>query len=157
MVVWGLVSASMAFVQGETSFYVIRFLLGVAGAGFSPGIILYLTYWYTSAERARMTGLVIWAVPVAVIVGSPLSSDILMTSGGAAGFKSWQWLFIAEAMPAIVLGIIVYFYLTGLPQEAQWLTAGEREAVCKHVSEENANREAIRKDLLKEALTHPRV
>jgi MFS transporter, ACS family, tartrate transporter len=157
MVTWGLVSTAMAFVQGETSFYIIRFLLGVAEAGFFPGIILYLTYWYTSAERARMVGLFLVAVALSGVFGSPLSSFILTNFAGTMGLKSWQWLFILEALPAIILGIATYFYLTDGPANAHWLTPEERDAVAARIAAERTNREAIRKFSLVSALTHPRV
>ena len=157
MVTWGVVSASMAFVEGETSFYIIRFLLGVAEAGFFPGIILYLTYWYTSAERAKVVGLFMVAIALSGVIGSPLSSWILVSFSGVAGLKSWQWLFILEALPAVLLGIVTYFYLTDKPQDAHWLTAEERQAVTAHIVADRASREAVRKFSLGQALTHPRV
>jgi len=157
MVTWGLVSAAMAFVQGETSFYAVRFLLGVAEAGFFPGIILYLTYWYTSAERAKMVGMFMTAIALSGIIGAPLSTWILTSFSGVSGLKSWQWLFILEAAPAILVGIVTYFYLTDRPQDAHWLTAEERESVASHLAAEKASREAVRKFSLGEALTHPRV
>src|SRR5262249_17955529 len=111
MVTWGIISAAMAFVSDETlfslniagwdlritSFYIVRFLLGAAEAGFFPGIILYLTYWYTSAERAKMVGLFMVAVALSGVVGSPLSAMILTNLGGVSDLKGWQWLFILEA------------------------------------------------------------
>jgi MFS transporter, ACS family, tartrate transporter len=157
MVTWGLVSAAMAFVQGETSFYIIRFLLGVAEAGFFPGIILYLTYWYTSAERAKMIGLFMVAVALSGIIGSPLSAYILATMGGVQDLKGWQWLFIIEAAPAIILGIVTYFYLTDRPADAGWLTPEERQRVTARLATEKAGREAVRKFSVGEALINPRV
>jgi MFS family permease len=157
MVSWGLISASMAFVQGETSFYVIRFLLGVAEAGFFPGIILYLSYWYTSAERAQMVGLFLSAVALSGVIGAPVSAIILDNMGGVAGLKGWQWLFILEALPAVILGIVTYFYLTDRPADAHWLTPEQREKVSARLASEKAKREAIRKFSVGEALTHPRI
>jgi MFS transporter, ACS family, tartrate transporter len=157
MVTWGLASASMALVTGETSFYVVRFLLGVAEAGFFPGIILYLTYWYTAAERAKMVGLFMLAVALSGIIGAPVSSLILTTMGGVEGLKSWQWLFILEAVPAIILGFVTYFYLTDRPADAHWLTDEERQAVTRRLTAERENRESIRKFSVGEALSHPRV
>jgi len=157
MVTWGLVSASMAFVHDETSFYGIRFLLGVAEAGFFPGIILYLTYWYTAAERAKMVGLFMVAIALSGIIGAPLSSFILTSMGGVQDLKSWQWLFIIEAAPAVLLGIVTYFYLTDRPAEARWLTPDEREKVTQRLITEKESREAIRKFSVGEALRHPRV
>jgi ACS family tartrate transporter-like MFS transporter len=157
MITWGLVSASMALVNGTTSFYIVRFMLGVAEAGFFPGIILYLTYWYTSAERARIVGLFMLAVPLSSAVGAPVSSLILDTMGGVAGLAGWQWLFILEALPAIVLGIVTWFYLEDGPLEARWLTADERTLVLRRLAADAAAREAVRKFNLADALCHPRV
>lgn len=157
MITWGLISAAMALVQGEVSFYSVRFLLGLAEAGFFPGIILYLTYWYTAAERAKVVGMFMVAVPLSSAIGSPLSSWILNAFTGVGGLASWQWLFIIEALPAIVFGIIVWFYLDDGPAEAKWLTVEEKQAVIAHLAGERESREAIRKFTLGEALTNPRV
>src|SRR5262245_12589105 len=157
MVTWGIISAAMAFVGGETSFYIVRFLLGAAEAGFFPGIILYLTYWYTSAERAKMVGLFMVAVALSGVIGAPVSSLILTNLGGVSDLKGWQWLFIIEAAPAIILGIVTYFYLTDRPANAHWLTEEERTAVAARLDAERASREAIRKFSLGEALMHPRI
>lgn len=157
MVTWGVLSAAMAFVQDERGFYIVRFLLGVAEAGFFPGIILYLTYWYTSAERAKMVGLFMVAIALSGVIGSPLSSFILTSFAGVSGLKSWQWLFILEAVPAIILGVVTYFYLTDKPADAKWLEADERQSVATRIEAERASKEAIRTFSLGEALTHPRV
>jgi D-galactonate transporter len=157
MVTWGIISAAMAFVESETSFYIVRFLLGAAEAGFFPGIILYLTYWFTSAERAKMVGLFMVAVALSGVIGSPLSGLILTKMGGVSELKGWQWLFIIEAAPALILGIVTYFYLTDRPAKAQWLTEEERNAVTARLDAERASREAIRKFSLGEALMHPRI
>ncbi|MFO1117124.1 MAG: MFS transporter [Beijerinckiaceae bacterium] len=157
MITWGLISAAMALVQGEISFYSVRFLLGLAEAGFFPGIILYLTYWYTAAERAKVVGMFMVAVPLSSAIGSPLSSWILNAFEGTGGLASWQWLFIIEALPAILFGIIVWFYLDDGPAEAKWLTVEEKQAVIAHLAGERESREAIRKFTLGEALTNPRV
>ncbi len=157
MITWGIISAAMAFVSDATSFYAIRFALGVAEAGFFPGIILYLTYWYPSAERTRMVGLFMIAVALSGVIGAPLSSWILTTFGGVSGLKSWQWLFIIEAIPAIVLGFVTFFYLTDKPADAKWLTPDERKYVTDRIEAERLSREGIRKYTLGEALYNPRV
>jgi ACS family tartrate transporter-like MFS transporter len=126
-------------------------------AGFFPGIILYLTYWYTSAERAKMVGLFMVAIALSGVIGAPLSGFILTAFAGVSGLKSWQWLFILEAAPAIILGIVTYFYLTDKPAEAKWLKAEERRIVSDRLAMERANKEAIRTFSLTEALTHPRI
>jgi MFS transporter, ACS family, tartrate transporter len=105
MISWGLIATAMALVSGETSFYVMRFLLGVAEAGFFPGIILYLTYWFPARERARIVALFMAATPLATMVGGPVSGALLEFNG-LFGLKGWQWLFIVEGLPAIVLGVI---------------------------------------------------
>lgn len=126
MVSWGLVSMAMAWVEGERSFYALRFLLGLAEAGFFPGIILYLTYWFPPAYRARIIALFMTATAVAGLVGSPISGTLL-TLHGWLGLKGWQWLFLLEGLPAVALGILVWFTLPDRPQQARWLTPAEKE------------------------------
>jgi len=124
MVVWGIVSCSMIFIRGPVSFYVLRFLLGAAEAGFFPGMILYLKYWFPASARARAVAWFMTANPLAGALGSPISGALLgMHRGGLAG---WQWLFILEGMPAIVLGTAVYWVLTDGPAEAKWLSEEQR-------------------------------
>jgi len=124
MVVWGVVSCSMIFIRGPVSFYVLRFLLGAAEAGFFPGMILYLKYWFPASARARAVAWFMTANPLAGAVGSPISGALLgMHRGGLAG---WQWLFILEGMPAVVLGTAVYWVLTDGPAEAKWLSEEQR-------------------------------
>ncbi len=124
MVVWGIVSCSMIFIRGPVSFYVLRFLLGAAEAGFFPGMILYLKYWFPASARARAVAWFMTANPLAGAVGSPISGALLgMHRGGLAG---WQWLFILEGMPAVVLGTAVYWVLTDGPAEAKWLSEEQR-------------------------------
>ncbi|WP_045046944.1 MFS transporter [Rouxiella chamberiensis] len=126
MITWGLVSAGMAFVQGTTSFYVLRFLLGVAEAGFFPGIILYLSYWFPATRRAQVTALFMAAAPLSTVLGSPLSGALLEMHG-MLGYAGWQWMFLIEAIPALILGVVVLFYLTDRPEKARWLDDEERE------------------------------
>jgi ACS family tartrate transporter-like MFS transporter len=125
MITWGLVSIAMAFIQGPMSFYALRFLLGVAEAGFFPGTILYLSYWFPLNRRSAMVALFMAAAPAAGIVGSPLSGA-LMQLDGLLHLRGWQWLFIAEAIPALVLGSVTLGFLTDRPADATWLTADER-------------------------------
>lgn len=157
MITWGVISAGMSLVQGERSFYAVRFLLGLAEAGFFPGIILYLTYWYTSAERAKIVGLFMVAVPLSSVVGAPLSSWILEAFANVGGLTGWQWLFIVEALPAVLLGVVVYFFLDDGPAQATWLTDEEKRTISAHLAAERSGREAIRSFTLRRALTHPRV
>ncbi len=126
MLTWGLISAGMAFVTGETSFIVMRFLLGVAEAGFFPGMILYLTYWYPAPYRARVIAGFMLAIPVSIAIGAPLSTTILGLDG-LLGLKGWQWLFIIEGAPAVVLSAAVLCFMTDRPAHAKWLTAAERD------------------------------
>ena len=157
MFTWGLVSAAMALVQGENSFYFVRFLLGLAEAGFFPGIILYLTYWFTAAERAKVVGMFMVAIPLSSAIGAPVSSFILDSFKHVGGLASWQWLFIIEAAPALVVSIVVYMFLNDGPADANWLTADEKQAVIARLAGERSSREAIRKFTLAQALTNPRV
>jgi ACS family tartrate transporter-like MFS transporter len=126
MVVWGLVSMGMMFVSGTASFYTMRVLLGIAEAGFFPGIVLYLTYWIPAHQRARTGALFMMATPIAMIIGAPVSG-VLLTLDGRLGLQGWQWLFLIEGLPAVVLGIVALNYLTDRPEQSQWLTTEQRE------------------------------
>ena len=126
MISWGVVSAAMALVRGETSFYVLRFVLGAAEAGFFPGIVLYLTYWLPPAYRGRVLALFAVGIPLASFIASPISGALL-TLDGAFGLRGWQWLFILEGLPASLLGIACLAWLSDRPSEARWLTAEERQ------------------------------
>ncbi|MBL8585697.1 MAG: MFS transporter [Bradyrhizobiaceae bacterium] len=137
MVTWGLISAAMAFVQGPVSFFALRFLLGVAEAGFLPGMILYLTTWFPQARLARFVGLFMMAVPLASAIGAPISSLILL-SDGVLGLRGWQWLFIIEGLPACVLGFAVLALLPDGPASAPWLNEQERATVTARLAEDRA-------------------
>jgi ACS family tartrate transporter-like MFS transporter len=126
MVSWGIVAALMAIVWSETSFFVLRFLLGAAEAGFAPGVILYLTYWIPARYRARSLGAFLIALPLSSMVGAPILGLVLATMDGVAGVSAWRWLFVIEAAPAVLLGIAAYFYLTDKPENAAWLAPRER-------------------------------
>jgi ACS family tartrate transporter-like MFS transporter len=125
MISWGLVSGAFALIGGPTSFLVLRFLLGAAEAGFFPGVILYLTYWFPSEYRAKIVGIFMVAIPVAGLTGSPISGAVLGMDG-LLGLGGWQWVFIIEAIPAILLGILSIFWLTDRPEHATWLTDDQR-------------------------------
>ena len=137
MITWGLISSAMMFVQGTTSFYVLRFLLGGAEAGFFPGIILYLTRWFPADERARAIALFMTATALAGIVGGPVSG-LLLSMQGFAGLQGWQWLFLLEGVPAIVLGIAVLAWLPNGPAEAAWLDPREREWLAARLAADDA-------------------
>lgn len=136
MFTWGLVSMGMAFVHGATGLYVMRFLLGVAEAGFIPGMTLYILLWIPLRQRARITAYWILATPFAGIVGGPLGG-LLLQLDGVLGFKGWQWLFIAEGLPAIILAVATYFYLTPTPAKAQWLDEDERQWLQRTLAAED--------------------
>ena len=120
MVTWGIIAGGMAFVESSTSFYVMRFLLGVAEAGFFPGIILYLSYWFPARNRAGVIALFMAAAPIATAIGSPISAALLEMHG-IMGLAGWQWMFLIEAIPAVILGVVVFFYMTDRPEKAAWL------------------------------------
>lgn len=136
MITWGLLSASMAFIQGPISFYIVRFLLGAAEAGFFPGIILYLTYWYPAKARGKAVGLFMVAIPLSAMIGAPVSSVLLGVEG--FGMKGWQWMFVIEAVPALLLGFAVLAYLTDRPEKAAWLPVEQRDWLIRTMEAERA-------------------
>jgi MFS transporter, ACS family, tartrate transporter len=158
MFTWGLVSMGMAFVTGATGLYVMRFLLGVAEAGFIPGITLYILLWVPVQHRARLTAYWILATPFAGILGGPLSG-LLLQLDGVYGLAGWQWLFIAEGLPAVLLAFVTYFYLTPRPAKARWLLDDEREWLERTLQEEaeQVHVEAERRFTLGAALLNWRV
>ena len=156
MVTWGIVSALMALVSGVWSFYGIRFLLGVAEAGFFPGIILYLTYWYPAQYRARFLAAFAIAVPVSTVIGAPVSG-LLLGLDGVMGLQGWQWLFVVEGVPTVLLGIVTWFYLTDRPAQAKWLTAEQKAWLSSRLQSEIAAKQAARPLTLGRALGSPRV
>src|SRR5499427_9997955 len=137
MITWGIVSSAMMLARGSTGFYVLRFMLGAAEAGFFPGIIFYLTQWFPTRERARTIAAFMTATLVAGIIGGPISGALL-SMNGAAGLAGWQWLFLLEGLPAVVLGIVVLFYLTDAPEQARWLEPEQREWLTETVRSEQA-------------------
>ena len=140
MITWGLISGAMAFVQGPSSFYALRLLLGAAEAGFFPGIILYLSYWFPARRRAAVTALFMAASPISVALGSPISG-LLLEMDGLLGWHGWQWMFMLEAVPALVLGIVVLFYMTDRPEKAAWLDADERRWLSETMNAERHAKE----------------
>ena len=129
MITWGIISACFVFVKTVPMFYFLRFLLGLAEAGFYPGIILYLTYWYPSERRARVTALFMIAIPISGIFGSPLSGWIMSVFAGSAGWHGWQWMFLIEAIPSIIIGVITIFYLDSSVRSAKWLSDAEKRVI----------------------------
>jgi len=156
MITWGIISALMALVSGVSSFYGVRFLLGVAEAGFFPGIILYLTYWYPAKYRARFLAAFAVAVPVSTVIGAPISG-LLLGLDGAMGLKGWQWLFIIEGVPTVLLGVVTWFYLTDTPAKADWLTAEQKTWLASQLDSEVAAKQAAGHLTLGQALASSRV
>jgi ACS family tartrate transporter-like MFS transporter len=156
MISWGILSSLMAVVWNGPSFLTLRFLLGVAEAGFFPGIILYLTYWFPSEHRGRIVGAFMVAIPVSSVIGAPVSGYLLGLDG-ILGLAGWQWLFILEGVPSVLIGFVVLFYLTDRPQAAAWLAPAEREWLGQRLELERRQREEIQHFTLGEALKHPRV
>jgi MFS family permease len=152
----GLCAAGMAFVQGETSFYVVRLLLGAAEAGFYPGVLFFLTLWFPSAYRARIMGIFIAAIPISGIAGAPLSGWLLSLDG-LAGLQGWQWLFLVEAIPAILLSPFVLRLLQDSPAEAHWLPKDEQEWLIGQLAAERARVERKRTYSIRQCLTDRRV
>lgn len=156
MVTWGIIAGGMAFVESSTSFYVMRFLLGVAEAGFFPGIILYLSYWFPARNRAGVIALFMAAAPIATAIGSPISAALLEMHG-IMGLAGWQWMFLIEAIPAVILGVVVFFYMTDRPEKAAWLKPDEREWLVKTMRAEDANKGDQQHHSILRGLANPRV
>ncbi|MGU7774236.1 MFS transporter [Burkholderia sp. MR1-5-21] len=157
MLLWGGISTAMAFMTAPWQFYLARTLLGAAEAGFWPGIILYLSYWYPAKRRARITSRFLLAIAAAGIIGGPLSGLILQNFMGVWGFRNWQWLFFLEGLPAVIAGIVAYFYLTDRPQDAGWLTDEQKRLVIGALDEDNRNKPHGAPGSLLAALRDPRV
>jgi ACS family tartrate transporter-like MFS transporter len=155
MVTWGLITVLMAFIRTPMHFYVVRILLGAAEAGFFPGILVYLTHWFRSEDRAKACAMFMIAIPVANIVGSPLGGWLLGVHW--FGFQGWRWLFIVEGIPAIVFGVITVFYLTDWPREARWLAPEERQWITAELEQEALAKKASRSYRIWEALLQPAV
>lgn len=156
MVTWGIIAGGMAFVESSTSFYVMRFLLGVAEAGFFPGIILYLSYWFPARNRAGVIALFMAAAPIATAIGSPISAALLEMHG-IMGLAGWQWMFLIEAIPAVILVVVVFFYMTDRPEKAAWLKPDEREWLVKTMQAEDANKGGQQQHSILRGLANPRV
>src|SRR4051812_19631594 len=156
MITWGIISGAMAFVQGTTSFYVLRFLLGAAEAGFFPGIILCPSYWFPARRRAAVTALFMAAAPLSTALGSPVSGALLGMHG-VLGLGGWQWMFLIEAVPALILGVVVLFYMTDRPEVARWLPDDERTWLVHTMNAEKAAKSASAKHGIWNGLADPRV
>jgi D-galactonate transporter len=165
MLSWGILSGLMAFIPNiaratglgnENSFYLVRVLLGIAEAGFFPGIIFYLTLWFPAEYRARIVGYFMAAIPLSTVIGAPISGLLFYLHGGL-GLAGWQWLFIIEALPAIVLSIFVFFYLTDRPADATWLAPDERAWLAERLAAERRQRETAHEFTVGQAMVNPHV
>jgi len=156
MITWGILAGLTAAVSGSTSFAIVRFLLGIAEAGFFPGIILYFTYWFPSYHHARIVSGFLVGLPIAVAVGAPISTGLLELDG-LFGLKGWQIMYIAEAVPTVVIGILTYFVLTDRPEQATFLNEQERNWLVTTIAAERGATEAVRKFSLWQALYNPKV
>lgn len=152
MISWGLVTVGMAFIRTPHQFYTVRFLLGLAEAGFFPGIIVYLTHWFIYEDRAKAVGGFMAAIPLSFAVGSPISGLLLGIHWG--GLRGWQWLFILEGLPALFLGVMTWFYLTDWPREAKWLAADERKWVINQLENERQVKKSAHSYTVWQALRH---
>jgi ACS family tartrate transporter-like MFS transporter len=157
LISWGIISASMMFIRSEWSFYLLRFLLGVAEAGFFPGIILYLSYWFPAQQRARAVARFMTGAAITGIVGNPLSGAIMEYTKDWPVLAGWQWLFLLEGLPTVLVGFIALFYLTDYPHQARWLTSEERAWLAERMSREETYREQRHGFTLYQSLTNPRV
>jgi ACS family tartrate transporter-like MFS transporter len=156
MMTWGVISVAMMHVHSPATFYALRFLLGVAEAGFFPGIVLYLSYWFPAAERAKAITRFMAAVPLSVVLGGPLSGALLKLNG-VAELKGWQWLFLVEGVPSVLMGIVTLFYLPDRPEQARWLLPAEREWLTERLRREQSQREKQFHFTLRQAIAQPRI
>ena len=142
MIIWGFVSSCTMFAQSATFFYVVRFTLGLFEAGFFPGVILYLTFWYSSKHRARMVAAFMTSIALSGIIGGPISGWILSYISGMYGLRGWQWLFLLEGIPSVIVGLLVYFTLDDNPSEATWLTSEEKNLLNQRLAEDEEMKRA---------------
>ncbi|MEO7953495.1 MAG: MFS transporter [Polaromonas sp.] len=157
MVLWGLASTATMFVSTPLQFYIVRLLVGAAEAGFLPGILLYLTYWYPAGHRGRITAMFIAALPFAGIIGSPASGWIMNNMAGVHGLRAWQWLFLLEGIPSVIVGVIAYFYLQDGPDKAHWLSAREKDIIKRNVEADRRLRDNKKQGNFLSALRDPKL
>ncbi len=155
MITWGVISTGMAFVSGDKSFYAMRLLLGIAEAGFFPGIVVYLGSWFPRAYRASITGVFMMAIPLSGLIGNPISGLLLDNMTGVAGLGGWQWMFIIEGIPAVLLGVSCLWLLPARPRDAAWLTVAEQARLEDLLMRERESLESVRSYKLSEAFTTP--
>jgi D-galactonate transporter len=154
MVTWGLISAGMMFVSGTTSFYVLRFLLGVAEAGFIPAILLYLTYWFPNSRRSKVTALFLTGIPMSGVIGGPLSGWIMNHFNGTMGMAGWKWLFLLEGLPTVFVGIVAFFFLNDKVADAKWLSPSEKALIQSDLAAEQQHSHL---HSIRDGLTNPKV
>ncbi len=155
MISWGILAALTGFIQTENQFYIIRFLLGAAEAGFFPGLIVYLSHWFRNQDRAKAVAMLMTAVSVSNIVGSPLSGLLLKINW--LGMPGWRWMFILEGIPAVIFGVVTLFYLTDWPHQAKWLPEDEKQWLIKTLEEENKKKQVKHGMTILEAFRHREV
>ncbi|MBB6323421.1 D-galactonate transporter [Paraburkholderia tropica] len=154
MITWALLTGAMAFIHTTTAFYTLRFLIGAAEAGFFPGVILYLTYWYPAKRRSRVIATFMTAIPIAGVLGGVLSGWILSTFHGHGGFAGWRWLFLLEGIPSLIVGVIALFYLDDNIRSAKWLDGSEKKLLSENIEAEETKKSAVS---LSQAFAHPAV
>ena len=130
LILCGIISGSMMFISSPTQFYTFRFALGLAEGGLFPGVLLYLTYWFPANLRAKMVALSLAAIPVSGTIGAPLSGYLLDSMHNVSGLRGWQWMFLIEGIPSVIVGVVAYFFLQNSPQKAKWLTANEKQIIA---------------------------
>ncbi|MDF0546295.1 MFS transporter [Sphingobium sp. H39-3-25] len=154
MVSWGILSGAFAFINGTWAFCIMRFLLGIAEAGFFPGILLYLTYWFPAARRGQVIALFMIAIPLAGLVGGPLSGMIMTWSDGAFGWAGWRWMFLLEALPALLLGLMLPFLLVSRVTDARWLNDAEKAVIANHLAADKATTPQVHSGV-RDIITNP--
>ena len=152
MILWGVLTVLMALIRTEREFYAVRFVVGAAEAGFFPAVVVYLTHWFRSVDRAKAVAVFYAAMPLSYVIGSPLAGFLLKLSW--LGLKGWRWLFILEGIPAVLLGLVALVYLTDWPQQANWLGSEEREWITAQLDREKKNKEQVRSYSIWQALRH---
>ncbi|MBV7704177.1 MFS transporter [Nocardia nova] len=157
MLTWGIVATAMTFVPNETVLIVLRFLLGVAEAGFFPGILLYLTFWFPQRYRARIVALFMTAVPLSTALGSTLSSLLIEYGDNVFGLSGWRFMFLVQGLPALLLAVVTWFYLTDRPEQARWLSAEERSWLATELTAEQRSVQRTEHWTVRRSLTHPRI
>jgi D-galactonate transporter len=154
MVTWGLISAGMLFVSGPTSFYILRFLLGVAEAGFIPAILLYLTYWFPNKRRSKVTALFLTGIPMSGVIGGPLSGWMMTHFAGVHGMAGWQWLFLLQGIPTVFVGVVAFFFLNDMVADAEWLSDSEKAIIHRDLAAEHQGNHL---HSIRDGLTNPKV